>query len=93
MAEDKDLDKLKKRMVGAGEDDKMIEVARKAFKSKCYTTNQIKTLGMLFYTDASRYSFYDAAYPFVYDVSSYASLENMLLDDYYKKRFRAMLRL
>lgn len=93
MAEDKDLDRLKKRMVGAGEDEKMIEVARKAFKSKCYTTSQIKTLGMLFYTDASRYSFYDAAYPFVYDVTNYATLENMLIDDYYKKRFRAMLRL
>lgn len=93
MASDNDLNKLRKRMVGAGDDDKMIEVARKAFKSKCYTTEQIKTLGQLFYTDETRYRFYDAGYPFVYDVANYSSLENMLIDDYYKKRFRAMLRL
>jgi hypothetical protein len=93
MAVDKDLDKLKKRMVGENSDDKMVSVARKAFKAKCYTTEQIKELGRLFYTDESRYQFYDAAYPFVYDVSNFISLENMLLDDYYKKRFRAMLRL
>jgi hypothetical protein len=93
MAIEKDLDKLKKRMVGESSDDKMVAVAKKAFKSKCYTTEQIKELGRLFYTDESRYSFYDASYPFVYDVSNFASLESMLLDDYYKKRFRAMLRL
>lgn len=92
MASDKDLDKLKKRMVGEGGDDKMIAAARKAFKSKCYTTAQIKELGMLFFTDESRYSFYDASYPFVYDVANFSSLEAMLLEDYYKKRFRAMLR-
>ncbi|BAV04268.1 hypothetical protein FLA_0249 [Filimonas lacunae] len=92
MASDKDLDKLRKRMVSEGADDKMIVTAKKAFKQKCYTTEQIKTLGMLFFTDESRYAFYDAAYPFVYDVTNYVSLEKMLLDDYFKKRFRAMLR-
>lgn len=92
MATDKDLDKLKKRMVGEGAEDKMIAAAKKAFKQKCYTTEQIKSLGMLFFTDESRYSFYDASYPFVYDVANFSSLEAMLLEDYYKKRFRAMLR-
>jgi hypothetical protein len=92
MASDKDLDKLKKRMVGEGADDKMIAAAKKAFKAKCYTTAQIKELGMLFFTDDSRYAFYDASYPFVYDVANFSSLEAMLLEDYYKKRFRAMLR-
>lgn len=92
MATDKDLDKLKKKMVGEGGDDKMIAAAKKAFKSKCYTTAQIKELGMLFFTDESRYAFYDASYPFVYDVANFSSLETMLLEDYYKKRFRAMLR-
>lgn len=92
MATDKDLDKLKKRMVGEGAEDKMIAAAKKAFKQKCYTTEQIKSLGMLFFTDESRYSFYDASYPFVYDVANFSSLETMLLEDYYKKRFRAMLR-
>ncbi|RFM25736.1 DUF4476 domain-containing protein [Deminuibacter soli] len=93
LANDNDVTKLRKRMAGAGDEDKMIEAARKAFKSKCYSTEQIKSLGMLFYTDETRYRFYDAGYPFVYDVSNYISLENMLIDDYYKKRFRAMLRL
>ena len=93
MAAVKDMEKLKKKMVSEDTDDKMVATARKGFKSKCYTTEQIKELGRLFYTDESRYKFYDAAYPFVYDVTNFQSLETMLLDDYYKKRFRAMLRL
>ena len=70
----------------------MIQTAKKYFQDKCITTEQVKSLGALFLTDDARYSFFDTAYPYVYDVSAFASLENQLIDPYYKKRFKAMLK-
>jgi len=91
MLSDNDLDKLKKKIAGNGLD-KMIQTAKKYFQDKCITTEQVKSLGALFPSDDARYSFFDVAYPNVYDISTFASLENQLIDPYYKKRFRAMLR-
>jgi hypothetical protein len=91
MFSDNDLDKLKKKIAGNSVD-KMIQTAKKYFQDKCITTEQVKNLGSLFPSDDARYSFFDVAYPNVYDISTFASLENQLVDPYYKKRFRAMLR-
>jgi len=87
-----DLDKLKKKMVSTSTDDKMIQTAKKYIEDKCITTDQVKSLGALFITDDARYSFFDALYKNVYDVSAFPSLESQLIDPYYKKRFRAMLK-
>lgn len=92
MFSDNDLDKVKKKMVSSSNDDKMIQTAKKYFEDKCLTTEQVKSLGALFLTDDARYNFFDAVYKNVYDYSSFASLENQLIDPYYKKRFRAMLK-
>jgi hypothetical protein len=92
MFADNDLDKLRKKMVASGNDDKMIQTAKKYFEGKCLTTAQVKSLGALFLTDDARYNFFDAAYKKVYDISAFSSLESQLIDPYYKKRFRAMLR-
>ena len=79
-------------MVAGNSDDKMIQAARKYFQDKCITTEQAKSLGALFLTDDARYNFFDAAYSNIYDISTFASLESQLIDPYYKKRFRAMLK-
>jgi hypothetical protein len=92
MLSDNDLDKLKKKIGSGNSVDKMIQTAKKYFQDKCLTTEQAKSLGVLFLSDDARYSFFDVAYPNVYDISAFASLENQLVDPYYKKRFRAMLR-
>jgi Domain of unknown function (DUF4476) len=92
MLSDNDLDKLKKKISSGNSVDKMIQTAKKYFQDKCLTTEQVKSLGALFLSDDARYSFFDVAYPNVYDISAFASLENQLVDPYYKKRFRAMLR-
>jgi len=91
MISDNDLDKLKKKIAGNSVD-KMIQTAKKYFQNKCVTTEQVKILGALFPSDDARYSFFDVAYPNVYDMSTFSSLENQLIDPYYKKRFRAMLK-
>ena len=93
-ATDEDFLKLRKKMVSAGDnEDKMIEAAKKVFKSKCFTTEQVKNLGVLFLKDSGKYSFYDVAYPFVSDSHNYGSLVNQLTDPYYINRFKVMVRL
>ena len=89
---DKDLQKTQKKMIGKGNDDDMLSVADKAIKGKCVTTQQIKQLGSLFLSDAGRFAIYQDAYPYVSDKDNYASLQNQLLDTYFKKRFLDMLK-
>jgi hypothetical protein len=66
-------------------------LAGKQFNSTCFTTEQIKNLGVLFITEEERYKFYVSAYPFVSDVENFATLESQLADSYYITRFKAML--
>jgi hypothetical protein len=92
IAEEKDFFNLRRKM--AAEDNNaeaMIVAAKKAYKSKCFTTLQVGNLAVLFLTDADKYAFLDASYPFVSDRRQFAELGNMLNDAYYKNRFKAML--
>ena len=77
----------------AGEkEDKMVAEAQKAFKTRCFSTSQVRTLGRLFETDEERYHFFDAAYKHVFNPEAFAALESEFQDTYYAGRFRAMLR-
>ncbi len=93
LATDADLDKLRVKLLAETSVDNRIEAARKVFKSKCFTTRQIRALTELFYTDESRYRFFDAAYPHVTDTEAFKGLVELLSDPYYTGRFRAMVRL
>lgn len=73
------------------EEDMILE-AKKYFKTRCFTSAQIKNLSTLFLNDDSRYQFLDTAYRYVSDAENYSMLQNQLKDDYYINRFRAMLR-
>lgn len=90
-ASDEDFLKLRKKMASAKDDDDMISLAKKAFKSKCFTTQQIKNLAVLFLNDGGKYQFFDAAYQFVSDAKNFASLESSLTDAYYINRFKVMI--
>lgn len=92
VAEEADFLRLRKKMAAATSDDGMIAEARKLFKTKCFTTIQVRNLGALFLTDEGRYRFFDAAYPFVSDPVQFGSLESELKDTYYINRFKVMLR-
>jgi Domain of unknown function (DUF4476) len=91
-ASENDFMKLRRKMAAAKTDEDMVNVSRKAFKSKCYSTSQVKNLSVLFLNDEGRYQFFDAAYPFVYDTGNFSSLEQQLTDPYYITRFQAMIR-
>ncbi len=87
-----DFLKLRKKMAAETSDDDMIAVAKKAFKSKCYSTEQVSNLSVLFLKDEGRYNFFDAAYPRVFDTHNFSGLINKLTEEYYITRFKAMIR-
>ena len=79
-------------MAGENSDNDMIAEAGKVFRTKCFSTTQIKNLSTLFLTDEFKYKFFDAAYQYVSDSENFVSLQSELNDEYYINRFKAMLR-
>lgn len=92
LATDDDFMKLRKKMAAEESDDNMIAQAKKYYKSKCFTVEQVKNLSVLFLKDAGKYSFFDLSYAFVSDSQNYSLLGAELTDPYYINRFQAMIR-
>jgi len=90
-ATNSDFLKLRKRMAAESGADNMIQAAKRVFRSKCFSTEQIRNLSFLFLTDEGKYMFLDAAYPFASDSDQYATLVSQLTDEYYITRFNAMI--
>lgn len=91
-ASSEDFLRLRKKMAAESDGENMIKVARKYFRTKCFSTDQIKNLSYLFLTDEGRYKFFDAAYAHTSDSDQYQLLESQLTDEYYLNRFKAMIR-
>ena len=91
-ATEADFLKIRKNMAAETNDEAMVAVAKKYFKTKCFSSVQIKNLSALFLDDAGKYKFFDAAYDYVTDKENFAALGSELKDDYYINRFKAMLR-
>lgn len=90
-ATEDDLIKLRRRMASQRKDEQMVDEAKKAFRTKCFTTAQLRNISSLFLTDEGRYRLYDAALPFVTDYSNFKTLGETINDEYYKRRFTALL--
>jgi hypothetical protein len=91
VAVEDDFFKLRKRMAGQNNDDGMIAEAKKTFKTKCFSTTQVRNLSALFLTDESKYKFFDAAYQYVSDLENFSTLQSALKDEYFINRFKAMI--
>jgi hypothetical protein len=91
-ATNEDFLRLRKKMAAENNQEDMIRTARKYFKSKCYSTEQIKDLSYLFLSEEGKYMFFDAAYAHTSDSDQYEMLESQLTDPYYLNRFKAMIR-
>ncbi|MGH2647322.1 MAG: DUF4476 domain-containing protein, partial [Ginsengibacter sp.] len=91
LADNQDFLKLRKKMASENSDDNMIKVAKRTFRSKCFSTEQIKNLSFLFLTNEGKYRFFDEAYAFASDSDRYFILQSQLTDSYYINRFRAMI--
>jgi hypothetical protein len=91
-ASNEDFLRLRKKMAAEEADDDMISTAKKIFKTKCFTTSQVKNLGFLFLSDKGRYKFFDMAYSYVSDPENFGSLASQLTDIYFLNRFKAMIK-
>jgi hypothetical protein len=91
-ATESDFLKIRKKMAAVTSDDAMVAEAKKYFKTKCFSTLQVKNLSTLFLSDSGKYKFFDATYEYVSDKENFPTLATELKDDYYINRFKAMLR-
>ena len=78
-------------MAARESDEAMVDEAKKSFKSKCYSTEQIRYLSSLFLTSAGKYQFFDAAYMHVSDQEQFPKLRSEIKDEYYLRRFKALI--
>lgn len=85
-----DFLKARKNMAAEETDEDMITQAKKMFKQKCYSTEQVKNLGLLFLTDEGRFKLFQAAYPFVHDTQNFGTLINQLTDENYISLFKKL---
>jgi len=92
LATENDFLKLRKKMVTENSDEDMVNTAKKVFRSRCFTTEQIKNLSVLFLKDEGKYKFFDVAYAFVSDSYNFQTLETQLSDNYFITRFKAMMK-
>ncbi len=91
VATDEDYTRLRRKMAKETTDEKMISEAKKMYRNKCFTTNQIKRLSTLFLSDEGRYNFFNASYNSVADVSQYSLLQSEFIDPAFVSRFKAIL--
>lgn len=91
VAEEDDFLKLRRTMASQANDDSMIEQAKKAFATKCYTTAQVKYLSSMFLSNAGKYNFYVVAQPHIADKDNFASLASEIKDSGYRDKFNTLL--
>ena len=73
-------------------DENMLNEAKNYFMTKCFATEQIKNLGLLFLNEKGKFDFFDLAYTYVTDPDKFTVLQSELKDPYYINRFKAKLR-
>lgn len=86
-----DYARLRRKMAMETSDEKMINVAKKIYRNKCFTTSQIKKLSTLFLSDEGRYNFFNTSYNSAADASEYSTLQSEFIDPAFVNRFKAML--
>lgn len=84
--------KLLRTMNGKKTDEDMVDAFRRSTRSVCVSTEQVRALAQLIATEENRYQLLDAAYARTYDSQNFAGLADLLKEDYYKGRFKAMLK-
>ncbi|MDH7464016.1 DUF4476 domain-containing protein [Chitinophagaceae bacterium 26-R-25] len=91
-ATDADIDKLRVKLLSLNDLDEKIATTKKLLKSKCFTVKQLKAISELFVEEESKYQLFETAYPFTLDTYNYPTLEDLLKSDYYRDRFKAMIK-
>jgi hypothetical protein len=91
LATENDFFRIRRNMATRNSDELMVDEAKKVFRSRCFTTEQIRHLSSLFLTSAGKYLFFDAAYIYVSDPVNFEGLQSEIKDEYYLRRFKALI--
>jgi hypothetical protein len=81
IATNDDVAALRKKIGGMSDAKKMNDIAIKFFKKKCFTTDQIKNLGGLYFDEMDKSKFYITAYPYTLDTVNFKSLSTTLTNE------------
>lgn len=91
IATEKDMVSARKKAYTLGADADMIRHYTKEVKSKCYTVGLLQSLSFAFVNDASRFQFFQEAYPWVMDPSNFPQLERLFVSKEFISRFRKLI--
>jgi len=89
-ASDGDVDKLRVKILAAKTNAERIDVAKKIYKTKCFSVRQVRALSELFKTDEERFTFFEASYSAVSDAYNFKDLGNLLTEETYRTRFNEL---
>lgn len=85
--------KIRRKMASRSGDEGIFRMAEKYFSGgACFSAQQIQSLTYLFMTDEYKFKFLELAYPHTYDTNHFPSLIKTLGNDYYRGRFKALVR-
>ena len=87
-----DFYKLRLDMAAATTDAAMNDAANKFFSKKCFTTEQIKNLGVLFLTDSGKYNFFEIAKPHVSDAGNFSNLSSQFTSTQFIEKFNLLIK-
>ncbi len=88
LATEEDFRKLRLQMAAANSETDMLVLGNKEVKEKCFSTEQIKNIGVLFINQQNRLQFFLSAKPYIYDSKNFATLENQFSDSSIISQFR-----
>jgi hypothetical protein len=75
-------------MAGKTNDDGMLDEAKKYFREKCFTTEQVKNLSSMFLSSAGKMNFFELAHDYTSDKENFSSLQFELKDPFYIDQFK-----
>jgi hypothetical protein len=86
-----ELGQLRRRMESIPDEDAKVAAALREFRLRCYTTEQVRSLLVVFFREEGRYKLLDAAFPMIYDPEAFLDLQSVLRDPYFIHRFRRLV--
>lgn len=86
-----ELGQLRRRMEAIPDEDSKVASALREFRLRCFTTEQVRSLLVVFFREEGRFKLLDAAYPRIFDPQAFLSLEPVLKDPYFIHRFRKLV--
>jgi hypothetical protein len=92
VATDAEIDKYRVRLLSLNQEQRFAQV-QKYLKAKCFTVKQVKALSELYPSDDDKYRFFELAYPYVEETTTFKELIEFLNSELNRTKFRQMTRM